>query len=158
MNHEFPGPNFHFETGDPAHPADRSLHTEIYFSLYWAMTGLHALHMIIGIGLVTWIVIAGMRGASLPIVLHSGGKCRTVLALCRFGLDLLIPAALFDQQETRRLTRKHDATTPNTSDPMSHIVPGSLYVGIWAALMVGTAITVFAATLELGVFNIVVAC
>ena len=36
---------------------------QIYFSLYWAMTGLHALHMVIGIGLVTWIVIAGWRGA-----------------------------------------------------------------------------------------------
>ncbi len=30
------------------------------------MTGLHALHMIIGIGLVTWIVIAGWRGAYGP--------------------------------------------------------------------------------------------
>ncbi len=33
----------------------------------------------------------------------------------------------------------------------------SLYVAIWAALMVFTALTVFAATVELGVFNIVVA-
>ncbi len=66
VNHEFPGPNFHFETGDPAHPAVDPQHTEIYFSLYWAMTGLHALHMVIGIGLVTWLVIAGMRGAFNP--------------------------------------------------------------------------------------------
>ena len=63
VNHEFPGPNFHFETGDPAHPATDPVHTEIYFSLYWAMTGLHALHMIIGVGLVTWIIIAGLGGA-----------------------------------------------------------------------------------------------
>ncbi|MGB7555142.1 MAG: cytochrome C oxidase subunit IV family protein [Candidatus Korobacteraceae bacterium] len=42
-------------------------------------------------------------------------------------------------------------------DPMSHVVPVSIYVAIWAALMVGTALTVFAATVELGVFNIVVA-
>lgn len=65
-NHEFPGPNFHFETGDPAHPATDPQHTEIYFGLYWAMTGLHAFHMIIGIGLVTWLVIAGSRGAFSP--------------------------------------------------------------------------------------------
>jgi len=32
-----------------------------------------------------------------------------------------------------------------------------MYVLIWAILMVGTAITVFAATIELGVFNIVLA-
>jgi cytochrome c oxidase subunit IV len=42
-------------------------------------------------------------------------------------------------------------------DPMSHLVPVSLYVGIWAALMIFTALTVFAARLELHVFNIVVA-
>jgi cytochrome c oxidase subunit IV len=42
-------------------------------------------------------------------------------------------------------------------DPMSHVVPVSLYVAIWAALMVFTAITVFAARLELHVFNIVLA-
>ena len=66
-NHEFPGPNFHFETGNPDHPATDPVHTEIYFSLYWAMTGLHALHMVIGIGLVLWIMIAGLRGAYGPV-------------------------------------------------------------------------------------------
>jgi cytochrome c oxidase subunit 3 len=30
------------------------------------MTGLHAFHMIIGIGLVAWIMIAGLRGAYAP--------------------------------------------------------------------------------------------
>ncbi len=40
---------------------------------------------------------------------------------------------------------------------MSHLVPLSLYVAIWATLMVATALTVFAATVELGIFNIVVA-
>ncbi|MGC2112125.1 MAG: cytochrome C oxidase subunit IV family protein [Candidatus Korobacteraceae bacterium] len=42
-------------------------------------------------------------------------------------------------------------------DPMSHVVPMSLYVAIWAALMIFTGLTVFAATLELGIFNIVLA-
>ncbi len=42
-------------------------------------------------------------------------------------------------------------------DPSSHVVPISLYVGIWATLMMFTALTVFAATIELHVFNIVVA-
>jgi cytochrome c oxidase subunit III len=64
-NHEFPGPNFHFQTIDKHPPAD-PLHTEIYFSLYWAMTGLHALHMVIGIGLVLWIMLAGLAGAYSP--------------------------------------------------------------------------------------------
>jgi cytochrome c oxidase subunit 4 len=42
-------------------------------------------------------------------------------------------------------------------DYVGHIIPASRYVVIWAILVVGTAITVFAATLELGVFNIVLA-
>jgi cytochrome c oxidase subunit 4 len=42
-------------------------------------------------------------------------------------------------------------------DAMSHVVPMSMYVSIWATLMVFTGLTVFAATLELGIFNIVVA-
>ena len=42
-------------------------------------------------------------------------------------------------------------------DPMSHVVPVSLYVGIWATLMICTALTVFAASIDLGIFNIVVA-
>jgi cytochrome c oxidase subunit 4 len=42
-------------------------------------------------------------------------------------------------------------------DPMSHIVPVRLYVVIWAALMIFTALTVFAASIELHVFNIVLA-
>jgi cytochrome c oxidase subunit IV len=43
------------------------------------------------------------------------------------------------------------------TDYIGHIIPAKNYVVIWAILMVGTALTVFAATLELGVFNIVLA-
>jgi len=41
--------------------------------------------------------------------------------------------------------------------PQAHVVPVSLYVAIWATLMVCTALTVFAASIDLGIFNIVVA-
>ncbi len=63
-HHQFPGPNFQFEGAEAEGVSPQNV--QIYFSLYWAMTGLHALHMIIGIGLVTWIVIAGWRGAYGP--------------------------------------------------------------------------------------------
>jgi cytochrome c oxidase subunit 3 len=36
--------------------------TEIFFSFYFAMTGLHAFHMIIGLGLLTWLLIRATRG------------------------------------------------------------------------------------------------
>ncbi len=35
---------------------------EIYFSLYFAMTGMHALHMIVGMGVMTWLLILAYRG------------------------------------------------------------------------------------------------
>jgi len=41
--------------------------------------------------------------------------------------------------------------------PESHVLPVSLYVGIWATLMVCTGLTVFAASVDLGIFNIVIA-
>ncbi|HEY7403795.1 MAG TPA: cytochrome c oxidase subunit 3 family protein [Candidatus Angelobacter sp.] len=36
--------------------------TEIFFSFYFAMTGLHAFHMIIGLGLLTWLLLRANRG------------------------------------------------------------------------------------------------
>ena len=42
-------------------------------------------------------------------------------------------------------------------DHVGHIIPAKIYVAIWAILMVLTATTVFAATIELHIFNIVLA-
>jgi cytochrome c oxidase subunit III len=38
-------------------------HAEMYFIFYFAMTGLHALHMIIGMGLLLWLVLRARKGA-----------------------------------------------------------------------------------------------
>ena len=43
--------------------ADMARHTELYFSLYFAMTGMHALHMIIGIGILGYLIIRARAGA-----------------------------------------------------------------------------------------------
>ena len=46
-----------------ATPRDRSKPgAEIYFSLYFAMTGMHALHMIIGMGLMIWLLYEAWKG------------------------------------------------------------------------------------------------
>jgi cytochrome c oxidase subunit III len=82
-HHHVPGPNFvwaeaHAPAGDAsaagaaaAEPQDHAttatdanlqMHTQIFFSLYFTMTGLHALHMIIGVGLmsvITWMAWKG---------------------------------------------------------------------------------------------------
>jgi cytochrome c oxidase subunit 3 len=40
--------------------------SEIFFSFYFAMTGLHALHMVIGLGLLTWLLLRAARGEFGP--------------------------------------------------------------------------------------------
>ena len=50
-----PGAKFHWPNAGQAHGAEQ------FFSLYFAMTGLHALHMIIGLGLLTVILIQGLK-------------------------------------------------------------------------------------------------
>lgn len=40
--------------------------TEIFFSFYFAMTGLHAFHMIIGFGLLSWLLWRASRGEFGP--------------------------------------------------------------------------------------------
>jgi cytochrome c oxidase subunit 3 len=41
-------------------------HVEIYFCFYFFMTGMHALHMIIGIGIMTWLFVKARRGTFTP--------------------------------------------------------------------------------------------
>ncbi|HEY6307932.1 MAG TPA: cytochrome c oxidase subunit 3 family protein [Candidatus Angelobacter sp.] len=40
--------------------------TEIFFSFYFAMTGLHAFHMVVGLGLLTWLLLRASRGEFGP--------------------------------------------------------------------------------------------
>jgi cytochrome c oxidase subunit III len=42
---------------------DMARHTELYFSLYFAMTGMHALHMIIGIAILGFMIFRARAGA-----------------------------------------------------------------------------------------------
>ncbi len=48
---------------DKALPLDMARHTEVYFSLYFAMTGMHALHMIIGIAILGFMIFRARAGA-----------------------------------------------------------------------------------------------
>ena len=52
-HHLVPGPTFHFD-GPP--------NAELFFSFYFAMTGFHALHMIIGLGLMAVILRMAWKG------------------------------------------------------------------------------------------------
>jgi len=54
VEHHVPGPSFHFE-GPYAQNA------QLFFSLYFAMTGMHALHMVVGFGLLTWLAVRAQQ-------------------------------------------------------------------------------------------------
>jgi len=59
VQHEFPGARFHFSGPDPRH-------AEIFFWLYFVMTGFHELHLLIGIGAVGFIAWFAWKGEYSP--------------------------------------------------------------------------------------------
>ena len=99
--HHVPGPTFKFtDTFDdngkqiPVNPKE----AELFFSLYFAMTGMHALHMIIGCGLFSMLACSGLERTLLARLLHAHRKRGPVLALGRYHLDLSVSIVVFDQQ------------------------------------------------------------
>ena len=54
-DHLIPGLNFHYDG-----PLAGNL--KIFFSFYFAMTGMHALHMIIGVGIMLWLIPNIIKG------------------------------------------------------------------------------------------------
>jgi len=56
QEHHIPGPSFHMEG------AGLQDHAQLFFSLYFAMTGLHALHMVVGAGLLSLLLYQTHRG------------------------------------------------------------------------------------------------
>jgi len=66
--HHIPGASFNADdiaTGYPQLHINQE-HAQIYFSLYFAMTGLHALHMVIGVGLFSVITYFAWKGRYTP--------------------------------------------------------------------------------------------
>jgi len=55
LDNHFPGPDFVF-------PGPYAQQAELFFIFYFIMTGLHALHMVIGIGLLSTVAVLAWRG------------------------------------------------------------------------------------------------
>jgi cytochrome c oxidase subunit 3 len=55
VEHHVPGPGFQFEAAQRAH-------AQLFFSLYFVMTGLHAIHMIIGLAIIGVMLWWAWRG------------------------------------------------------------------------------------------------
>jgi cytochrome c oxidase subunit 3 len=58
--HHIPGPSFHLE-GTPLQGQ-----AQIFFSLYFFMTGLHALHMVVGVGILCYLIWQTKLGTYSP--------------------------------------------------------------------------------------------
>ena len=117
--HLVPGSRFVYE--GPHAPQ-----VQLFLSFYFGMTGMHALHMLIGIGLLSVLVRLAWRGRFSPDVLHAGGDHRPVLAFCRYCVDFSLSPAL----------------SSGTALMAQHIVSRALYYRIFAALLVLTLLTV----------------
>src|SRR5215467_4476773 len=67
--HHVPGATFSFEKvpilGHPDQYANLQ-HAQIFFALYFVMTGLHALHMVVGLGIFSWLFWAAWKGRFTP--------------------------------------------------------------------------------------------
>ena len=74
--HHFPGAHYSLQSflnpasdpvavaaGDKPLPLDMARRTEVYFDLYFAMTGMHAMHMIVGMGILLFMIFRARDGA-----------------------------------------------------------------------------------------------
>jgi len=66
--HHIPGASFNADDIVQDYPQIHidQRHEQIYFSLYFAMTGLHALHMIIGVGIFAFLLYYAWKGRYTP--------------------------------------------------------------------------------------------
>jgi len=73
------GHSFQFGSGNPQHAEEHArpgsgteihgadpAHVQLFFSLYFAMTGMHALHMVIGIGVLSFLLWRSLQGRYSP--------------------------------------------------------------------------------------------
>ncbi len=56
VEHHVPGPTFHME-GEPLQGQ-----AQLFFSLYFTMTGIHALHMVVGAGILLTLILQNQKG------------------------------------------------------------------------------------------------
>ncbi len=66
--HHVPGASFQFQETIPGHPNQHAnpQHAQIFFALYFIMTGLHAVHMLVGLGIFLWLLVMAWKGRFTP--------------------------------------------------------------------------------------------
>lgn len=59
IHHHVPGLNFAWE-------GEGGREVQILYCLYFAMTGMHAVHMVVGLGIMTWLYLTAKKGLYTP--------------------------------------------------------------------------------------------
>ena len=143
VEHHVPGPAFQFE-------AEHFRHAQIFFSLYFVMTGLHALHMIIGLGIMTVMLVVVVARHDHRGLHQPDRDQRPLLALRRHRLDLPVPAAVPDRAARDALSG-HRHVRPHRSEARSTTRSSRIL------MLVHGYLTVQVAFVDLGPLNTVVA-
>ena len=107
-----PGAGFQFE-------AEHFQHAQIFFSLYYLMTGLHALHMIIGLGVMAVMLWLSWRGTITAEYYTPDRDQRAVLALRRHRVDFPVSAPLSDRPPCVTTTEASHTSFPRASTTRS---------------------------------------
>ncbi|MEM9658712.1 MAG: cytochrome c oxidase subunit 3, partial [Planctomycetota bacterium] len=65
---EAPAEHAAAETNSPEDEAAKEAKklTGVFFSIYYAMTGVHAIHILAGMGVIAWILLRSLRGEFGP--------------------------------------------------------------------------------------------
>ena len=64
VHHHVPGASFSFHSEH--FPNADSGHVQLFYCLYFIMTGMHALHMVVGAGLLIWLIVLALKGKFGP--------------------------------------------------------------------------------------------
>ncbi len=122
-----------------------------FFAFYFMMTGLHGIHILVGIVLLAWIAVRANRGEFTKAYYTPVDLVGLYWHLVDLDLDLSVPAVLPDQMSTH---------TEHTHDHHAHSHPedgAGVYVKTLIALLILTVITVGASYIDFGSGNIVIA-
>ena len=118
-------------------------HAQMFMCFYFFMTGVHALHMIIGLGLLVRVAAARAPRRIQRRIFRARRSHRPVLAFRRYHLDFPLSASVSDRRALLMAAQ--------------HIVPFRTYVLVFVALLVLVVLTTGVAFMDLGPFNTVVA-
>ncbi len=73
---------------------------QLFLLFYYILTGLHGLHMVIGMGILTVLLISGLARPLLAGVFRAGGSRRPVLAFRRYYLDIFAATSVLNWDVT----------------------------------------------------------